>query len=220
MNAVVDHNQMVVDRARKAAGNLAHALKTELSKLQQGLPMRGKDEPVALASRRLAEIIDFHLARASAVAGGRPGSRADTADTARAVAGGLGRAFGYRGIRVDLDDRDPPPFGGERQDLEEILGNLIENAGKHARARVVAVVQGIGGEIEVRVEDDGPGLSADAREQAVRRGIRLDERGPGAGLGLAIVRDLVDLYGGTFSLDESELGGLKAVVRLPAVSRL
>jgi len=211
LNAVIEHERRVVDRARKTAGNLAHALKTELAKLgQDGGGRTGSAE-------RLARLIDHHLARASAAAAGRPGARTDTAEVVADVAGALGRAFGHRGLSVAAETAGAPAFRGERADLEEILGNLVENACRHASTRVaVAARPESGNRLAIVVEDDGPGLDPAVHAEVLRRGARLDERGPGAGLGLSIVADTVALYDGTLALGRSAAGGLAVTVILPA----
>ncbi|MEQ8968376.1 MAG: sensor histidine kinase [Azospirillaceae bacterium] len=211
MNAVIDHERRVVDRARKTAGNLAHALNTELTKLGQESAARGE------AAERLGHLIDHHLARASAAAPGLPGARADTAGVVADVAAALGRAFAHRGLAVTARAEGAPAFRGEREDLEEILGNLVENACKHAASAVtVTATADSPGRLRLVVADDGPGLDPAAHAAVLERGTRLDERGPGAGLGLAIVADTVALYEGTLALDRAPAGGLAVTVTLPA----
>jgi signal transduction histidine kinase len=129
----------------------------------------------------------------------------------------LERVFGDRGVIIDWRAPENLAFRGERQDLQELLGNLMENACKWARrhVRVSAGATGLG-QMVVVVEDDGPGLPEDQREAALQRGARMDETTPGSGLGLSIVVELTRAYGGRISLADSELGGLKAVLELPS----
>jgi signal transduction histidine kinase len=122
-----------------------------------------------------------------------------------------------RGVGIDAECDDGIYFRGERQDLEEMLGNLIDNGCKWAKSRVRVRCEKTGGRLILTVEDDGPGLSAAQRSQVGERGERLDESVPGSGLGLAIVRDISKLYGGFFSLEESSLGGVQARLELPAI---
>ncbi|WP_396595717.1 sensor histidine kinase [Brevundimonas sp. R86498] len=221
VNRLLDHNQEVVDRQRTHVGNLAHALKTPLSVM---LAESGS-EPGALANvvRRQSEImkgqVDHHLrrARAAARAAHGLGERTPVAEVIDELAVMLERVFQSKDVEIDWRAPDELAFLGERQDLQEILGNLMENACKWStrRVRVSAGASGLGQMIAV-VEDDGQGLPADQREAVMKRGTRLDEDAPGSGLGLAIVDDLTRAYGGRLTLAASELGGLKAVLELPA----
>jgi signal transduction histidine kinase len=127
------------------------------------------------------------------------------------------RIHAIRGIRIEADCTDEIYFRGERQDLEEMLGNLIDNGCKWAKSRVRVAASQTPGRLVLTVEDDGPGLSAEQRSQVGERGERLDESVPGSGLGLAIVRDISKLYGGFLALDSSPLGGLLARLELPAI---
>jgi signal transduction histidine kinase len=164
--------------------------------------------------------VDHYLARARAagavdVLGNRTGVSSVLVDLARV----LNRIHSDRGVTVELDCPDSLFFRGERQDLEEMAGNLIDNACKWATARVGVRARPMGNTLEIRVEDDGAGLSPEERQLVGERGERLDESVPGSGLGLAIVRDIAKLYGGSIELGASaELGGLKAVLVLPIAS--
>jgi signal transduction histidine kinase len=129
----------------------------------------------------------------------------------------IARIHAGRGIVIDAECSDDIFFRGERQDLEEMLGNLIDNGCKWAKSRVRVRCEKGAGRLVLRVEDDGPGLSAQQRAQVGERGERLDESVPGSGLGLAIVRDISKLYGGFFALDQSSLGGVMACLDLPAI---
>jgi len=162
--------------------------------------------------------VDHYLTRARAagsldVLGNRTQISAVMDDLARVIA----RIHVTRGIVIDAECDDGLYFRGERQDLEEMLGNLIDNGCKWAKSRVRVRCEKAGGRLVLTVEDDGPGLSAQQRAQVGSRGERLDESVPGSGLGLAIVRDISKLYGGFFSLDQSSLGGVLARLELPAI---
>lgn len=217
MNAVLDHDRAVADRARKTAGNLAHALKTELAVISTTEQAAERDRRI----QRLKQIIDHHLARAASGGAGVPGVRVDTAAALKAIVAAFGRMLDRQGIALTLDLADPPAFRGQREDFEEMLGNLIENAGRHASSAVrVWAGRAADGGLEIHVDDDGPGLSEAERERASTRGVRLDETGPGSGLGLAIVRDIVGFHDGRMTLQESADGGLSVVIVLPASPRI
>ncbi len=218
INRVLERDQALTAWARKSAGNLAHTLKTELALLRQGARGLPDGAPLVAQADRIAGIVDHHLARATSGAGAGRRSRADTAKVVSAVAHGLERLFAQRELAIHVDIAHAPDFRGEVQDLEEIVGNLMENACRHARSQVRATALADGGRLLLIVEDNGSGLTQRQREEATKRGERLDEKGPGAGLGLAIVNDLAELYDGALSLADSALGGLEARVELPAVT--
>jgi signal transduction histidine kinase len=225
VNALISANEDVVDRARTHVGNLAHALKTPLSVVTN--EARGQPGPFARKVEEQAELmteqIQHHLQRARAAA--RAAVTTETAELAEVV-GGLERAMEriYRERGLAIRSRVPSGlrFRGERQDIEEMVGNLVDNACKWATSRVTidAVAEParqVGGpRLRVVVEDDGPGMTASEREEALERGRRLDETKPGSGLGLAIVAELARLYGGSLLLGSAPGGGLRAELELPA----
>jgi signal transduction histidine kinase len=221
VNRLLDHNQEVVERQRTHVGNLAHALKTPLSVMLAEAD--GRPDPLAEIVRRQTEVmkgqVDHHLrrARAAARAAHGLGERTPVGEVIDEMAVLLERVFQSKDVEIDWRAPDDLAFLGERQDLQEILGNLMENACKWSkrRVRVSAGASGLGQMIAV-VEDDGPGLPEDQREAVLKRGTRLDEDAPGSGLGLSIVDDLTRAYGGRLTLGASDLGGLKAVLELPA----
>ncbi|MBX9709086.1 MAG: sensor histidine kinase [Caulobacteraceae bacterium] len=221
VNRLLDHNQEVVERQRTHVGNLAHALKTPLSVMLAEAD--GKSDPLADIVRRQTEVmkgqVDHHLrrARAAARAAHGLGDRTPVGEVLDEMAVMLERVFQTKDVEIDWRAPDDLAFLGERQDLQEILGNLMENACKWSkrRVRVSAGPSGLGQMIAV-VEDDGPGLPEGQREAVLKRGTRLDEDAPGSGLGLSIVDDLTRAYGGRLTLGASDLGGLKAVLELPA----
>ena len=220
-NTVLAQNAEVVERARTQAGNLAHALKTPLSVLANAAA--GKDDALARLVATQVEgarkQVDYHLARAQAAAAARlPGARAVLGP----VVDGLVRAMQriHAGRNLDWVVRPMPAtlvFRGEEQDLQEMLGNLLDHACKWAASRVE-----VGAGIEqdrlvIHVDDDGKGIAAAQRQATLRRGVRADEQVPGSGLGLAIVDDLARMYGGGIVLADSPLGGLRTILTLPAV---
>ncbi|MDB5741269.1 MAG: integral rane sensor signal transduction histidine kinase [Alphaproteobacteria bacterium] len=219
LNSLIQHSEEVVGRARTHVSNLAHFLKTPLSVLAA----EADAEPGVLADTVKKQVfsmrrqVDHYLSRARAagsldVLGNRTHVSAVVDDLARVI----GRI--HAGIVIDAECDENFYFRGERQDLEEMLGNLIDNACKWAKTRVRVRCEKTEGRLRFRIEDDGPGLSAEQRAKVGERGERLDESVPGSGLGLAIVRDISRLYGGFFTLDASSLGGVLAYLELPAIT--
>lgn len=222
LNALIEANRKVTERARTQVGNLAHGLKTPLSVLINESD-RAADVPAEKVAEQAAAMrhqIDFYLDRARIAAGGNViGVVAEIAPVLDTLGRVVPRMHADRDVRLEISCPGTPRVQCERQDIEEMLGNLIDNAFKWADSKVavsVAKVSGAArGMVEITVEDDGPGLSPEQCEAAVQRGRRLDETKPGSGLGLSIVADLADLYGGAVRLDRSRLGGLRARVTLP-----
>lgn len=222
LNSLIAHSAEVVARARTHVSNLAHFLKTPLSVLASEADAAGPS-PLAEQVRRqvftMRRQVDHYLTRARAAGnvsalGNRTAVEPVLSDLTRV----LTRIHEKRGIEIELDCPPNLFFRGERQDLEEMSGNLIDNACKWARGVVHVTVRRHGGQLLLAVEDDGSGLSPEERQKVGTRGERLDESVPGSGLGLAIVRDISKLYGGFFALDASVHGGLKASLTLPAIS--
>ena len=220
LNALIAHNETQAEEARRHAGNLAHALKTPLTVIMNAATAQADDLPdtVIREATTMRRQVDHHLARARAV--GRRGhahSRAVVWPSLQSVERAVGML--YPKVRIDMAGDKTSSVHVERQDLDELLGNLIENAAKYGGGSVFVTVVKDGGFVEFQVEDDGPGIPEADRIRIFDRGARLDTGKPGTGLGLAIVRDVAEIYGGTVSLDESEdLGGLLARLRLPAAA--
>ncbi|MGZ8364519.1 MAG: ATP-binding protein, partial [Caulobacteraceae bacterium] len=220
MNALVAHNVEVVERQRTHVGNLAHALKTPLSVMLE--EARRTPGPLSDLVIRQAEVmhsqVDHHLRRARSAARSQ-GSRERT--PVEPVLDELGRTLErihrVKGVEIDWRADTGLAFQGERQDLLEMAGNLMDNACKWSKGRVRAEATLVhGNRLCLVVEDDGPGLSAEEREQVIKRGARLDETAPGSGLGLSIVDELARAYGGKLMLGASDWGGLKSELDLPA----
>jgi signal transduction histidine kinase len=217
LNALLDHNEKQAEESRRHAGNLAHALKTPLTVIMNSATAQSPDlaETVIREATTMRRQVDHHLARARAV--GRRGhshSRAQVWDSLESVERAVGRLYSH--VRLDMAGDKTLAARVERQDLDEILGNLIENAAKYGGGSVFVTVEDAGDFVEMIVEDDGQGIPESERERLFDRGARLDTGKPGTGLGLAIVRDVVDIYGGTVELEESEdLGGLLVRLKLP-----
>jgi signal transduction histidine kinase len=223
LNALLAHQEEAVSRAIAKAGDLAHGLKTPLAVLANEADRAaaaGQPELAAAMTEqveRMRRQIEYHLAHARAAASGAAaGARASVADSAAGLARTLLRLHTDRGLAIDVSVPADHAVRCQREDLDEMLGNLLDNACKWAKTRVTI---GSGEEGAILVEDDGPGLVASMREAVLQRGVRADQAAPGSGFGLAIVRDLAELYGGTIALDASPLGGLRATLRLPAAPR-
>jgi signal transduction histidine kinase len=219
LNALVAHNQEVVDRQRTHVGNLAHALKTPLSVMLA--EAAGQPGPLADVVVHQAEAmrtqVDHHLRRARTAARSQ-GSRDRTPvePVIDELASTLERIFQAKGVVIDWRAPEGLTFQGERQDLLEIVGNVMENACKWATGKVRVAAAALPGErFSLVVEDDGPGLPAERREEVLKRGARLDESAPGSGLGLSIVDELARAYGGTVALGASAMGGLAVRLELP-----
>jgi signal transduction histidine kinase len=218
INELLDQAEAQAEAARRHAGNLAHALKTPMSILVG--EARGRDDPLARAVEAQVQVmrrhVDHQLARARAA--GRRGSSAGTTPVrpvVEAIARTVTRLHGDR-VTIDIAGSRDAAFRGDRQDLEEMVGNLVENAAVHGGGRVFVTIEADEASVTVRVEDDGPGITPAQRQLLFQRGERLDTDKPGTGLGLAIVKDVAELCGGAITLDDSEdLGGLMAVLSLP-----
>jgi signal transduction histidine kinase len=217
LNALLDHNEKQAEESRRHAGNLAHALKTPLTVIMNSATAKAGDldETVIREATTMRRQVDHHLARARAV--GRRGhshSRAQVWDSLESVERAVSRLYSH--VRLDMAGNQSLAARVERQDLDEMLGNLIENAAKYGGGSVFVTVEDAGDFVEMLVEDDGQGIPDSERERIFDRGARLDTGKPGTGLGLAIVRDVVEIYGGSVRLEESEdLGGLLVRLRLP-----
>jgi signal transduction histidine kinase len=219
INQLLAHSEAQAEEARRHAGNLAHALKTPLTVITNAATADSPDldDTVIRESGVMRRQIDHHLARARAI-GRRAAaqSRARVWDSLEAVQRAVDRL--YENVTVDIAGDHQVEVRVERQDLDEMLGNLVENAAKYGGGRVFVTVEPKGDMVDIEVEDDGPGIPENLRDQLFVRGARLDTTGkPGTGLGLAIVRDVAEIYGGTVHLEESEdLGGLLARLTLPS----
>jgi signal transduction histidine kinase len=218
INQLLAHSEEQAEDARRHAGNLAHALKTPLTVITNAATARAPDlsDTVCREAIVMRRQVDHHLARARAI--GRRASahaRATVWESADAVQRAVDRL--YENVTVDIAGDREAQVRVERQDLDEMLGNLVENAAKYGGGRVFVTVAGNDGMVDILVEDDGKGIPEQERESIFQRGARLDTGKPGTGLGLAIVRDVAEIYGGKITLEESEdLGGLLARLSLPA----
>ncbi|MEX0590606.1 MAG: ATP-binding protein [Xanthobacteraceae bacterium] len=229
VNALIDANREVVARARTHVGNLAHALKTPLSVLLN--ECSGRADAVAEKVREqvgvMRDQVQHHLQRARIAARvAVPGTVVEVGPVIEAVVRTMEKIHRERGVKLATRNIDPMMFHGERQDLEEMIGNLVDNACKWAAANVEIEVSNENRRsrserpfLRVTVDDDGPGLPHEARHEVLtQRGRRLDESKPGSGLGLSIVCDLAHLYEGRLELGTAPIGGLRAELVLPAVA--
>jgi signal transduction histidine kinase len=225
LNALLAHQDRRVREALAKAGDLAHGLKTPLAVLSheaRRAAAEGHYELAATLSQQIERMrghIEYHLAHARAAASGAtPGARCSVAVSAEAIARTLERLHAERHVVIEVNVPADHVVRGQREDLDEMLGNLLDNACKWTRSRVAVSSSNGDGRIIITVDDDGPGIAAAMRETVMQRGVRADEALPGSGFGLAIVRDLADLYGGSIALGVSPLGGLRASLQLPQAS--
>jgi signal transduction histidine kinase len=218
INTLIVHNRKVVERARTHVGNLAHALKTPLAVLKN--EAKGTDKLADLVRRQTDAMIsnvNHYLKRAQAAAQAQVlGARTEVREPVEGIARMLERLNRDKGLAIEVEIDPKAVFRGERGDFDELVGNLLENAAKWCKSRVNVTVTRSDEGMEVIVDDDGPGLPAEHRAKALQRGKRLDESTPGTGLGLSIVSELADIYGGSFHLEDSPIGGLRARLVLPA----
>jgi signal transduction histidine kinase len=223
LNALLEDREKTVKRALATAGDLAHGLKTPLALLVQDADRAESSGYPELAAsitsqvERMSRQVNYHLARARAAAAGPAGAvPSGMADRVSALVRTMAKLHGDRGLNIASTVASDVHVRVQREDLDEMLGNLLDNACKWARSRVVVAASRKDGSVLITVDDDGPGLAPDERARVLERGVRLDEAAPGSGLGLAIVRELVQLYGGSVTLEDSPLGGLQARATLPS----
>jgi signal transduction histidine kinase len=223
LNALLEDREQAVRRAQAKAGDLAHGLKTPLAILaHEARRVHDAGNPELAASieqqvERMGRQIDYHLAHARAAASASAlGTRCSISESAEGLSRALRRLHVERGLTIDVQVPADHSVRSQREDFDEMLGNLLDNACKWARSKVRVASGRNGAGIFITVDDDGPGLDVSMRTAVLQRGVRADEAAPGSGFGLAIVRDLADLYGGSVTLDASPLGGLRAQLQLPA----
>jgi signal transduction histidine kinase len=223
LNSLLEHREKIVRRALAKAGDLAHGLKTPLAVLAQEAEQfesAGQHEvasTISLQVDRMRRQIDYHLTQARAASPGNvPGARCPVLSSVEGLARTLEKIYAARRLAIEVDVSPEHFIRGQREDLEEMLGNLLDNACKWAKSKVKIRCTRENGAVVLTVDDDGPGLARSMRDQVLQRGVRADEAAPGSGLGLAIVRDLAELYEGTITLEDSPMGGLRARLRLPS----
>ena len=228
-NGVLDANERIVERARAQAGDLAHAIKTPLTVMSTALDRAdgGQVSDVELAGLIREQIsvmrtqVDWRLRRArmAAQSGGISRQVCEVQPIIEPIVRVMQKLYAEREIQFGLEPMQAGlRFLGESQDLAEMVGNLLDNAGKWAKSMVTVRLAVNQGQLCIEIEDDGPGIAVLQRAEVVKRGTRMDEQVPGAGLGLAIVKELVELYEGSLELNASRFGGLLATLRLPGRS--
>ncbi len=223
LNALLEQREQAIRRAIAKAGDLAHGLKTPLAVLSQDAARARAAGQVEIADSldqqvaRMQRQVDYHLAHARAAASGATGgTSASVKESVDGLTRALLRLHADRSLAIDANVPAGLQVRVQREDLDEMLGNLLDNACKWTHSRIVvgATIDGV--MTTIAVDDDGCGIAEEMREAVLRRGVRADEAAPGTGLGLAIVRDLVELYGGSITLEVSRLGGLRASLRVPS----
>jgi signal transduction histidine kinase len=222
LNALLEDREKAVKRALATAGDLAHGLKTPLALLAQEADRAGAAgngelaEHIAQHVDRMSRQVTYHLARSRAASGVASGARCPVAPCVDALVRTLLKIYAEHTLTISANVAPDLYARVQREDLDEMLGNLLDNACKWANSQIGLDASRVDGMVVVRLDDDGPGLAGDLRSRVLERGVRADEGAPGSGLGLAIVRDLAELYGGSISLDASPLGGLQARISFPA----
>jgi signal transduction histidine kinase len=224
LNSLLTDREQRIVKAHRKAGDLAHGLKTPLTLLTQQAERAKVSGQIALAEaihqqvERMRRQIDYHLAHARASAsGGNPSARCHVLTSADGIARTMTAIHADKQIAVEVLVSHEAFVRTQREDLDEMLGNLVDNACKWAKLKVELRSSEQNAQTIITVDDDGQGLAPELRETVLQRGVRADEAAPGSGLGLAIVADLVELYGGSIALESSPLGGLRATLRLPSV---
>ena len=223
LNGLLEDRENAVARALTTAGDLAHGLKTPLAVLAQEAEQAGAAGHHDLATtlgqlvERMQRQVDYHLARARATASARAalGLRCPVLPSVEGLVRTMRRLHAERELRIDAEVSSAHEIRGRREDLDEMLGNLLDNACKWARSRVAISSAIDHTQLSISVDDDGPGLDPSMRAQVLQRGVRADQQVRGSGLGLAIVSDLAELYGGSVTLETSPLGGTRARLQLP-----
>lgn len=219
LNALLDHKTAVLERYRTQTANLAHALKNPLTVLSNEIRDIGGAKGALLKEQTeiISKQIDRHLLRARVAASrGLLGARTPVAAAVEDIRFSMLRLYRERELDIVVSDMAGLFFKGDAEDLEEMLGNLIENACKWARHRVAVEAERSNECVRITIEDDGPGIPLERREEVLKHGRRLDSRVPGSGLGLGIAKDVAELYGGSLTLSKSNLGGLSVELELPA----
>ena len=218
INALLAENAAALANARGHVANLAHGLKTPLATLALALPPHDPDGSLREQVERIDRAVRHHLGRArAATPGGAMRVATPLAPVLADLTNALGRIHADRGIAVHVDIAPDLTVAVDRQDLDELIGNLLDNAWRWAAQRIAVTAHPAADARSVRltIADDGVGIDPAARPAALAAGQRLDERGDGHGFGLSIAHELATLYGGTLTLESAPLGGLAAIVTLP-----
>ncbi|MGA7982487.1 MAG: ATP-binding protein [Chromatiaceae bacterium] len=219
LNALLAHERAQQERLENALGDLSHSLKTPLAVIRSSLPNAGieTEEAEAIEEQlaRMEGVIEYQLRRARVTGLARLGTSVPLRATAERILASLRKVYSEKQVDVLVDARNSATFQGLEGDLMEMLGNILDNAFKWCRSRVRVSIGREGAGHRIEVEDDGPGIDHAHAERLMERGSRADERMPGHGIGLAVVRDICQAYGGDLALDRSTLGGARVTLRLP-----
>ena len=222
LNLLLSHREQAIQRALAKAGDLAHGLKTPLAVLANEVERAERAGQTELAAsigqqvERMRRQVNYHLAQARAAASGAAiGARSSVKESVDGLARTLLRLHADRGITITVNVNGTHDARVQREDLDEMLGNLLDNACRFARSHVTVGSTGDNRAVIITVEDDGPGIEASMRDAVLQRGVRADQATPGSGLGLSIVCDLAELYGGSIALEAAGSGGLRARLTLP-----
>ncbi len=225
LNTLLASHEAAITRAQSKAGDLAHGLKTPLAVLSTDARSAGVDGHTELSESIQRQVdqmrrrIDYHLAHARAAASAAmPHVRCRVSESVDGLVRTVQRIYADRGLTIDAQIPATVFVRVQREDLDELMGNLLDNACKWARSRIVVSLTVDAALVSIVVDDDGAGVPDDRRADVLRRGVRADQTAPGSGFGLAIVRDLADLYGGTISLTTAPQGGTRATLTLPSAS--
>jgi len=225
LNTLLASHEAAITRAQSKAGDLAHGLKTPLAVLTTDAQSAAADGHAELAESIQRQVdqmrrrIDYHLAHARAAASAAmPHVRCRVSESVDGLVRTVQRIYADRGLAIEAQIPATAFVRVQREDLDEMLGNLLDNACKWARSRIVVSLREEAGAVHIVVDDDGAGVPDDRRADVLRRGVRADQTAQGSGFGLAIVRDLADLYGGTISLTTSLLGGTRATLTLASAT--
>lgn len=224
LNGMIKANAAIIERARHHVGNLAHALKTPLAVILN--TARTPDDPndtaeamdrIADEARSIEGRVRVYLDRAQRAAlQGAPGQATALKDVLDPLVRTMAKLSQDQDLHFEVDIDEALRVRADRQDVEEMLGNLLENACRYASASVkISAAMSNQTQIDIHIDDDGQGIEEKARQTVLKRGQRLDEARPGSGLGLSIVQEMVELYGGSFVLTDSPLGGARATLSLP-----
>jgi signal transduction histidine kinase len=219
MNEVLAHQEQLLARGRSVAGNLAHALKTPLAAIRLKIESLSQTQDLRTDLTQIQRIIDHHLTMAAAA--GRAGGHMKQTNlraSIEPVIAAVRSLHAQRALRMEVDLPSQLQVAMDAQDLQELAGNLLDNAAQWARTQIRVHATHVERSVTLRIEDDGPGIRESERQSVLDRGLRLDERQPGSGLGLAIVKDLADLYGLAITLERADIGGLAVGIRFPSTT--
>ncbi|KAA3622396.1 MAG: GHKL domain-containing protein [Proteobacteria bacterium] len=221
INRLIDSSQQALDRYRNSLGDLAHSLKTPLAVLRGLCDEDTGADAVKITlreqTRRMGDIVDHQLKRASS-SGGASGGWSVVREVVDRLVSTLRKVYADRGLSFTVDVAADIRVPMDSADLMEILGNVMDNACKWGRERVEVRAETETGQIVIQVIDDGPGVGPDRVREVLRRGVRADEQMAGQGIGLAVVRDVLESYHGSVDIDSAPSGGARVLLRIPSPS--